>query len=131
MGEYLPAMHPYEDYRDLNYSRRDQGGGVILMQIHDLDMVYALFGLPRRAFALGGRRSSLEIDVEDTVAMLLDCDGVPVQVSQDFVRRPPVRRYEVIGERAVTVWDVGRGTLTIQSPDASELLVSHQDRTAG
>ena len=128
MGEYLPAMHPYEDYRDLCYSRRDQGGGVILTQIHDLDMAYALFGLPRRVFALGGKRSSLEIDVEDTVSMLLDCDSVPVHVGQDFVRRPCVRRYEVIGERATAVWDHRLGTLAIEGRKGSEALVGQHDR---
>ena len=126
VGEHLPDMHRYEDYRGLNYGRRDQGGGVILMQAHDLDIAYALFGLPRRVFALGGKRSSLEIDVEDTVAMLLDCAPVPVQVSQDFVRRPPVRRYELVGEQATAVWDHVRGTLELDG----ETLVEHADRNA-
>ena len=94
------------------------------MQIHDLDMAYALFGLPRRVYALGGKLSTLAIDSEDTVAMLLDCEPVPVQVSQDFVRRVPVRRYEVIGERGTAVWDHVRGTLELND----ELLVEQADR---
>lgn len=111
-GEYLPGWHPYEDYRQLHVSRRAEGGGVLLAQIHDLDLVYALFGLPRRVFALGGKRSTLEIDVEDTVTMLLDC-GVPVHVHQDLLQRPPVRVYELIGEDAKAVWDANAGTLTV------------------
>jgi predicted dehydrogenase len=124
VGEYLPGMHAFEDYRQLNYGRRDQGGGVALMQIHDLDMAYALFGLPRRVYALGGKLSSLEIDTEDTVAMLLDCEPAPIQVSQDFVRRVPVRRYELIGEHGTAVWDHLRGTLELNG----ERLVEQADR---
>jgi predicted dehydrogenase len=111
-GEYLPGWHPYEDYRELHVSRRDQGGGVVLAQIHDLDLVYALFGLPGRVFALGGKRSSLDVDAEDTVSALLDC-GVPVHVQQDLLQRPAVRTYELVGEDAKAVWDAHAGTVTV------------------
>lgn len=117
-GEYLPGWHPYEDYRDLHVSRRAQGGGVVLAQIHDLDVVYALFGLPTRVFALGGKRSSLDVEAEDTVSALLDC-GVPVHVQQDLLQRPPVRVYEVVGEDAKAVWDAYAGTITIMRADAA------------
>jgi predicted dehydrogenase len=102
VGEYLPAWHPYEDYRGLYAGRRDLGGGVILTQIHELDYVAWLFGPPARVFALGGHVSDLEIDVEDTASLLMEChvEGrlVPVHVHQDYRRRPPARTCEVIGE---------------------------------
>ncbi len=72
-GEYLPNWHPYEDYRQMPASHRELGGGVILSQIHDLDYAYALFGLPRRVFAVGGHLSSLDVDVEDTASILMEC----------------------------------------------------------
>jgi predicted dehydrogenase len=101
-GEYLPGWHPYEDYRHTHVARRDLGGGVLLSQVHDLDAVYALFGIPRRVFAIGGHLSDLEVDVEDTASVLLEAvvDGrrVPVHVHQDYLQRPPRRTYEVIGE---------------------------------
>ncbi len=46
VGEYLPAWHPYEDYRRMYASRAELGGGVILSQIHEFDYLYALFGEP-------------------------------------------------------------------------------------
>ncbi len=73
IGEYMPGWHTYEDYRQMYASRQDLGGGVILSQIHELDYLYWLFGLPRRIFALGGHLSSLEIDVEDTADILMEC----------------------------------------------------------
>jgi predicted dehydrogenase len=112
-GEYLPGWHPYEDYRQLHVSRADQGGGVILAQIHDLDLVYALFGLPRRVFAVGGHRSQLEVDVEDVAGILLDYDGLPVHLHQDLLQRPPARSYEVVGEEGKLVWDYYGGRLEV------------------
>jgi predicted dehydrogenase len=119
-GEYLPGWHPYEDYRLMHAARRDQGGGVLLAQIHDLDLAYALFGLPRRVFALGGRRSSLEVDVEDVASVLLDCDPVAVHVQQDLVQRPPSRTYEVLGEQGTAVWDYHGGDLRVTTPGGEQ-----------
>jgi len=104
-GEHLPGWHPWEDYHEAGAGRADQGGGVVLAQIHDLDLAYALFGVPRRVFAVGGKRSSLEIDVEDTIDILLDCEGIAVHLHQDVLQKPPTRRYEVVGEDGKIVWD--------------------------
>jgi len=116
-GEYLPCWHKYEDYRQYHASRRDQGGGVILSQIHDLDYAYSLFGMPRRLFALGGKLSSLEIDVEDTVSILMECvvEGkpVPVHVHQDYIQRLPSRTCEVIGDAGKIMLDFHALTLQV------------------
>ena len=73
IGEYLPAFHPFEDYRQMYASRADLGGGVVLSQIHEFDFLYSLFGLPNRIYAMGGHWSELEIDVEDTASILMEC----------------------------------------------------------
>ncbi|MGZ7042915.1 MAG: Gfo/Idh/MocA family protein, partial [Thermoanaerobaculia bacterium] len=116
-GEYLPHWHPYEDYRQMPASRRDLGGGLILSQIHDLDYAYALFGFPRRVFAVGGHLSSLDLDVEDTVSVLMDCvvDGrsIPVHLHQDCVRRPPSRTCEVIGDEGTIRLDFNERTVDV------------------
>jgi predicted dehydrogenase len=115
-GEYLPGWHPYEDYRTMHVSRRELGGGVLLAQIHDLDAIFALVGLPRRVFALGGHLSRLEIDVEDTASLLLEAvvDGlpVPVHVHQDYLQRPARRTYDVMGEDGRILLDFIGGTVT-------------------
>lgn len=116
IGEYLPAWHTYEDYRRMYASRADLGGGVILSQIHELDYVYWLFGIPTRVFALGGHLTRLEVDVEDTASILLECsvDGrsIPVHVHQDYIQRPPSRTCEIIGDAGKIVIDLRAVTLT-------------------
>jgi predicted dehydrogenase len=122
-GEYMPAWHPWEDYREGNAARADQGGGVVLAQIHDLDVAVALFGPPRRVFGVGGSRSSLGLAVEDVAGILLDCDGVPVQLHQDVVQRPPVRTYQVIGEAARATWDYYADTVRIERANGEDEVV--------
>ena len=102
VGEYLPGWHTYEDYRQLYASKRELGGGVILTQIHELDYLYWLFGIPKRIFAIGGHLSDLEVDVEDTADILMECtvdnQVVPVSLHMDYIQRAPIRICEVIGD---------------------------------
>ncbi|MBU2610758.1 MAG: Gfo/Idh/MocA family oxidoreductase [Chloroflexi bacterium] len=117
VGEYLPGWHTYEDYRQMYASKQELGGGVILSQIHELDYLYWLFGLPRCVFALGGQMSSLDLDVEDTVEILMECvmDGrsVPVSVHQDYVQRPPSRACQIIGDAGKILVDLRALTVDV------------------
>lgn len=121
VGEYLPGWHPYEDYRGMYAARADLGGGVILTQIHEFDYLYALFGLPRRLFAIGGHLSHLEIDVEDVASTLMEfnVDGhiLPAHLQQDYLQRPVSRSCEVLGSRGKVVMDLASLSLTRYDSD--------------
>ena len=116
-GEYLPDWHPYEDYRQTYAARPDLGGGVVLTQIHEMDLIYGLFGLPERIFALGGHLTHLEIDVEDVSSILMECraDGrlTPIHLHQDYIQRPPTRQYQVIGDSGKILVDLRAPSLTV------------------
>lgn len=117
IGEYLPNWHPYEDYRQMYASRADLGGGVILSQIHEFDYLYSLFDVPTRVYALGGKWSDLEIDVEDTASALMLCRTdrrqLPVHLHQDYLQSPPSRSCEVIGDRGRAIMDLHALTVTV------------------
>ena len=104
-GEYLPDWHPYEDYRTSYAARAELGGGVVLTQIHDYDLAWWLFGPVRSVTASGGRRSDLQIDVEDTVDARLD-GRVPVRVRQTLAARPPRRTVTVFSDRGTLAVDL-------------------------
>jgi predicted dehydrogenase len=110
VGEYLPAWHPYEDYRQSYAARSDLGGGTLLSQIHEMDYLYWFFGLPKRVFCLGGHLSSLEVDVEDVTSTLLEFEWqgktLPVHLQQDFVQRPPVRTCVIVGDAGKLIMDL-------------------------
>lgn len=108
-GEYLPDWHPYEDYRQSHAARRALGGGALRIQTHEFDYALWLFGMPRRVYAVGGHLSGLEVDVEDSVSVLLSCeDGgnlIPVHIHLDYLQRPPQRVCDVIGDAGKIHYD--------------------------
>ena len=110
IGEYLPNWHRYEDYRQMYAARADQGGGVILSQIHEMDLIYWYFGLPRSLSTHGGHLSGLEIDVEDSASTLMRFEGeggcFPLLLHQDFVQRPPSRKFRIVGDAGCAEMDL-------------------------
>jgi predicted dehydrogenase len=117
-AEYLPDWHPYEDYRQSYAARSNLGGGVILTQIHDYDLAFWLFGMPRSVQATGGQLGDLEIDVEDTVDATMQVDAGAVRVRQSFCERPSRRGIVVRGVRASAALDLLAARLTFEPPVA-------------
>jgi predicted dehydrogenase len=106
LGEYLPEWHPWEDYRQSYAARTDQGGGVVLTLIHELDYLHWLFGKPKDVYAIGGHRTSLELTTEDTALITFETErGICVQLRMDYWRKPPVRHMNIVAERAIVDWD--------------------------
>jgi predicted dehydrogenase len=118
-GEHLADHHPDEDYRIGYAARRELGGGVLLTQIHLLDLLVWILGRPDAAFAVGGHHSDLEIDVEDTASFLLRFgDGRSAYGHVDYLRRPKHFTVAVAGERGSAAFDLHASTLHTQAGDA-------------
>lgn len=120
-GEYLPGWHKYEDYRQMYASRKDLGGGVVLSQIHEIDYLYDLFGMPGKVVALGGHLSNLKIDVEDVADVLLKMTfrgkSLPISLHMDYIQQPPSRNCKIIGELGKITMDLTRLKVIVEKPD--------------
>lgn len=124
IGEHLPDWHKYEDYRQTYAAKNELGGGVVLTQIHDIDYIYWLFGMPEKVYAAGGKLSDLEIDVEDTVDILLQMrfkdKKLPVSIHMDYVQRPSIRTCKVIGINGNIIMDLVKTSIVVCKTDGSE-----------
>ena len=70
-GQYLPGWRPNTDYRKCYSSSKKEGGGVLRDLSHEIDYAIWLFGEYEKLTAIGGKYSSLEIDSEDCISILL------------------------------------------------------------
>ena len=124
-GEYLPAWHPWEDYRQGYAARADMGGGVVLTQCHSLDYLPWLVGKVRSAWGFTGKLSYLEVDVEDTAEIGLRFEsGALGTLHLDFNQQPPAHRFEIIGTKGTIKWDLSDGATRIYRASAESLSIS-------
>jgi predicted dehydrogenase len=113
-GEYLPAWHPWEDYRQGYSARADLGGGVVLTLSHPLDYLHWLFGEVTELWAFTGKNSDLELKVEDTAEIgLRFASGMLGSLHLDYNQRPPTHWLEVIGTQGTLRWDNLNGEVRV------------------
>jgi predicted dehydrogenase len=130
VGEYLPDWHPWEDYRNSYSGRRELGGGAVLTFSHELDALCWLLGPPRKLSAMAAHASALEIDTEDVAEIILEFErGLLGCMHVDYVRRPPRRTLELIGENGVLRWDYHAHRLEMYTADTRQWRVEDGDPT--
>lgn len=112
VGQYLPDWHPWEDYRRSYSARRELGGGVILDAIHEIDYIRWLLGEVADVVCCAGKLSGLEIDTEDTAAILLRFkNGAFGEVHLDYIQRAYSRSCRIIGDEGTIEWDYTAGAV--------------------
>ena len=105
-GEYLPAWHPWEDYRIGYAARSDLGGGVLLTLCHPFDYLRWLIGEIDALSAMTAQAGGLDIEVEDTAnVMLRFTNGALGTVHVDYVQRPPTHTLQITGQGGRILWD--------------------------
>jgi predicted dehydrogenase len=111
-GEYLPAWHPWEDYRQGYAARADLGGGVVLTQCHSLDYLPWLVGPVEVLWAFVGTLGGLGVDVDDAAEIgLRFVGGALGSVHLNMIQQPPGHRWEIVGTEGTLTWDNATGLL--------------------
>ncbi len=122
-AQYLPDWRPAQDYRHGYTTRRELGGGMLLDGSHELDYILWLLGPPLEVTCMMGKVSALEVNVEDTVDLLLryaspgstepgrsdtrssSRSGTHCHVHLDFAQRGYWRSCRLSGQQAIATWD--------------------------
>lgn len=117
VGQCLPSWRPGTDYRQTVSARAALGGGVLLELSHEFDYLRWLFGEVEWVQAVVLRQSGLQIDVEDTVHVVLGfvpLDGatpVVAALNMDFTRHDTTRTCTVIGTDGTLRWNGVTGSV--------------------
>ena len=69
--EAIALWHPWEDFRNSYAVRKELGGGCFLTQMHDLDIIFSLCGLPQSAHLQLGSGGGLRINCDDYYSLIM------------------------------------------------------------
>jgi len=106
VGNYLPNMRPGRDYREIYCAHREQGGGVILDAIHEIDYLMWMLGPVNNVSCTADKLSSLDIDVEDFACLCLrHAQNAISEIQMDYLRPFKRRGCEIVGEKGSLIWE--------------------------
>ena len=104
LAAHLADWHPWEDYRNFFMASKELGGGALLDESHWLDLMLWFFGMPRAVVAQIGNLSTLEIDSDDNVDILMIYDGLQINIHLDLFTRPHEKSIRFVGENGTILW---------------------------
>jgi len=104
-GEYLPDMHPWEDYCAGYAARAELGGGVLLTLCHPFDYLRWLLGEIEHVSAIESRCDTLGLAVDTCVDVTarFEC-GATAHLHLNFVERPSNHQLTLIGTEGTIRW---------------------------
>ena len=111
-GSYLPEWRAGQDFRKSYSANADQGGGVHIDLIHELDYQYWLWGMPTQVRATLRRRSSLEISAIDYANYVLEYPDFAANVVLNYYRRDPRRTLELVFDDETWLVDLRANRIT-------------------
>ncbi len=116
------------DYKKRYSAHRDQGGGVTLDLIHELNYPSWILNEPLDVITGVSKRISLPIDAEDITEGILESkSGTIVSTHQDYLQVPGRRYAEIVGSDGTLLWD-DSGTITLRTATRTRTIKVREDR---
>ncbi|MBU1131473.1 Gfo/Idh/MocA family oxidoreductase [Patescibacteria group bacterium] len=124
-GYYLPYWRPKQDYKKNYAAKKATGGGIILDDIHEFDLLFWLnnFADIKQSKFVFDQVSNLKIETEDIcLAAFKFKNNVVGSVKCDYLQQNYTRNCKVIGAKGNLEWDFNRNIVWLKSHDSSKKL---------
>ena len=106
MGQYLPDWHPWEDYRQVYFSKKETSA---CREMLPFELIWLNWLMDSRVADISGtitKVSDLDMDADDIIlANLKYQNGILGNVLIDVISRKPVRTLRVLGSDGVLDWE--------------------------
>ncbi len=124
-GFYLPYWRPQQDYRKNYAAKKETGGGIILDDIHEFDLLFWLndFGPVKDVKFIFNKVSNLEIETEDICfATFKFKNRVLGMVRCDYLQQSYSRKCKVAGEKGNLEWDFKENIVWLKTKEDNKKL---------
>lgn len=129
-GYYLPYWRPGTDYRKNYAAKKETGGGIILDDIHEFDLMFWLNNFIKVAESkfIFGRVGNLEIETEDIcIAGFKFRNKVLGTIRCDYLQQSYSRNCKVKGEKGNIEWDFKENIVWLKTKEKNKKLFSVKD----
>lgn len=129
VGQWLPDWRPGREYKTGYASMKDQGGGVLLDLIHEVELVQSLFGKIHDKRIYTGNCRKLEIETESiaTINGIFE-NGAICHIEMDYIRRNYVRELEIVGDLGSLYWDYSKQRLILSQVGRDDIVNDLSDQ---
>jgi len=106
MGQYLPDWHPWENYKDVYFSKKNTGAcrEMLPFELTWLNWIYCSEVIGIKGYI--GKVSKLEMNADDiSLSSLKYKNGILGNIIIDVVSRKPYRTLRVLGTDGVLEWE--------------------------
>jgi len=112
-GSYLPDWRRAIEFRESYSAKSEQGGGVHLDLIHELDYCTWIFGFPEKVVSMKRNVSSLSIDAVDNARFEFLYANFTAGLNLNYYRRDPKRTIEIITSEDSILLDLNRNKIQL------------------
>ena len=106
LGQYLPDWHPWEDYRQVYFSKKETSA---CREMLPFELIWLNWLMNSRVAEVSGsisKVSDLDMDADDIILANLKYEnGILGNVLIDVISRKPVRTLRVLGSDGVLDWE--------------------------
>jgi predicted dehydrogenase len=116
MGQYLPDWHPWEDYREVYFSKKETGA---CREMFAFELIWINWLIGSEVETVSGvvdKVSDLKMDADDiSVSNLKYKNGILGSVIIDVISRKPFRTLRVLGSNGVLEWERFESVIKVYS----------------
>lgn len=106
MGQYLPDWHPWEDYRQVYFSKKETGACREMLPFELIWLNWLMGSEVKDVVGRITKISDLDMDADDVLLANLEYEnGILGSVLIDVISRKPVRTLRVLGSDGVLDWE--------------------------
>lgn len=129
-GSYLPSWRPLKDYRKNYSAKRATGGGIILDDIHEFDLLFWLnnFNQVIEEKFIYNNSGALEIETEDNcLAIFRFKNKVLGLVKCDYLQQAYSRNLKIVGENGNLRWDFKENIVWLDTKERNKKIFEIKD----
>jgi len=133
-GHFLPYWRPGADYKVGYAMKKETGGGILLDDIHEYDLLFWLldFKDPIESHIIKNKTGNITEDSEDqATAIFLFPGGIIGTVTSDYLSQTYRRGLVIIGEKGNITWSLKENIVWLETKNGKKEIFGNKEYDLG